>query len=302
MRGCTPLLLAFLVCTGAAPVSGQTPDPSSHGVLGEALRAPVTPPPPGFDPHYVKHVDALGIPVLGSAAVSDLALQTARDLVVEMLAHRPDARAEMMAQGFRLVVMSASEMTTDVPEHSRWRVPAIDDWRLTDGERARYDEPGGLGSRTGPEYWDGRARGMDDNPTTCAEENLLALEGDRYRGENICVHEFVHSIMQYGLKFSDPELYARIEAAYQDARDEGLWPEQYARTNAKEYFAEAAQTYFWSNIEFQHGDRCIQTPEDLERYDPRVFALVQEVFPSPRLRSDVYHGRNLREECDSAAF
>ncbi len=298
---CVLALGAFCVFVGCPPVYGQTQHHGGRGLLEEALRAPVTPPPPGFDPHYVKHVDALGIPILGSAAVSDLALQMARDLVVEMLAHRPDARAEMMAQGFRLVVMAGSEQTTDVPEHSRWTVPAIDDWRLTDGERARYHEPGGLGSLTGQEYWDRRARGMDDNPTTCAEENVLGLEGDRYRGENICVHEFVHSIMQYGLKFSDPELYARIEEAYETAMVEGLWPGQYARTNAKEYFAEAAQTYFWSNIEFQHGDRCIQTPEDLETYDPRAFALVQEVFPSRRLRSDVYHGRNLREVCDRGA-
>jgi hypothetical protein len=293
------LLGAMLLLAAAAqPLHAQQADAAA--LLPPALRAPITPPPPGFDPHYVKHVDALGIPVLGSAAVSDLALQMTRDLVVEMLALRPDARAKMIAQGFRLVVMAPTEQTTDVPEHSLWTVPAIDDWRLTTGERARYNEPGGLGSQTPQQYWNRRARGMDDNPTTCAEENVLGLEGDRYRGENICVHEFVHSIMQYGLKFSDPELYAEIEAAYAAAVAEDLWRGQYARTNAKEYFAEAAQTYFWSNIEFRDGDRCIRSADDLRSYDPRVHALVERVFASPRLRSDVYHGRNLRQVCERA--
>ena len=124
------------------------------------------------------------------------------------------------------------------------------------------------------------------------------MPDDRYRGENICVHEFVHSIMQYGLQFSDPELYAEIEAAYAAAMRDGLWAGHYASTNAKEYFAEAAQTWFFSNIEFAVGERCIRTPEDLRAYDPRVFDIIGRVFRTPRIRMDVYHGKNLRQVCD----
>jgi hypothetical protein len=286
--------LAILVATLPAAAQQRSGDAP---LLADYVRASITAPPPGFDPFYTKAADAGGIPILGSAAVSDDALLVARDIVNEMLAARPDARAEMMRQGFRLVVMAASEGTTDVPEHSLWTVPAIDDWRLTTGERARYHQPGGLGSQTPSQYWDRRARGMDDNPTTCAEENVLGMPDDRYRGENICVHEFVHSIMQYGLQFSDPVLYAEIEAAYAAAMRDGLWAGHYASTNAKEYFAEAAQTWFYSNIEFTAGERCIRTPEDLRAYDPRVYDVIGRVFGTQRIRMDVYHGKNLRQVC-----
>ena len=176
----------------------------------------VEPAPPGFDPAYTKYVDAEGIPILATDQASDSALLKVREIVNEMLAERPDARAEMVAQGFRMVVMAPSEQTTDVPEESFWTVPAKDDWRLTERERARYDHPGGMGSMTPKQYWDRRARGMDDNPTTCAQENVLGYPNVRYYGENICVHEFVHAIMEYGLQFSDPELYGEIEDAYRE--------------------------------------------------------------------------------------
>jgi hypothetical protein len=100
--------------------------------------------------------------------------------------------------------------------------------------------------------------------------------------------------MMYGLQFSDPALFAEVEAAWAKAMEEGLWQSHYARTNAKEYFAEAAQTWFWSNYEFSDGDRRIQTPEDLKAYDPRVYDLLTRVFPDNRIPMDAYHGRNLR--------
>ena len=37
------------------------------------------------------------------------------------------------------------------------------------------DEPGGLASMTGAEYWNARARGMGGRYTTAAEENILGL-------------------------------------------------------------------------------------------------------------------------------
>ncbi len=259
-----------------------------------AAQPGVEPAPPGFDPAYTKYVDAEGIPILATGQASDSALLKVREIVNEMLAKRPDARAEMVEQGFRMVVMAPSEQTTDVPEESLWTVPARDDWRLTAGERARYDEPGGMGSLTAKQYWDRRARGMDDNPTTCAQENVLGYPDVRYYGENICVHEFVHAIMEYGLQFSDPELYGDIEKAYEAAMAKGLWKGQYASTNHKEYFAEAAQTWFWSNIEFYDGNRRVQSPDDLKAYDPRVYELLGRVFGTHHLKGDVFYGRNLR--------
>ncbi len=209
----------------------------------------VEPAPPGFDPAYTKYVDAEGIPVLATAQASDSALLTVRDIVNEMLAKRPDARAELVSQGFRMVV-------------------------------------------TAP--WDRRDRGMDDNPTTCAQENVLGYPNVRYYGENICVQELALAIMQYGLQFSDPELYGEIRDAYRAAMAKGLWKGQYASANHEEYFAEAAQTWFWSNIEFWDGTTRVQSPEDLEAYDPRIYALLGRVFGTHHLSGDVFYARNVR--------
>src|SRR5207253_8357183 len=53
-----------------------------------------------------------------------------------------------------------------------------------------------------PEYKgltrDERTRGMGGLLTSCGEENLLRLEKDRYRGRDICIHEFSHSIRNHG--------------------------------------------------------------------------------------------------------
>jgi len=46
---------------------------------------------------------------------------------------------------------------------------------------------------------DPRTRGLGGLLTSCGEENLLGLEKDRYRGRDICVHEFAHNILGYGV-------------------------------------------------------------------------------------------------------
>lgn len=50
---------------------------------------------------YKKYVDANGIPIIGSEKVKDAALLMARDIVIYMLAGRPDLRKEMAAPGYR---------------------------------------------------------------------------------------------------------------------------------------------------------------------------------------------------------
>jgi hypothetical protein len=117
--------------------------------------------------------------VVSSEKVDDAALLMARDIINYMLLKRPDIRAVMVQNRSRLLVMSRTEGETDLPERRDWKKPAIDDRRLTPGERANYNAPNGIGSKTDKEYWDSRARGMGGNITSCAEENLLGLPGTR---------------------------------------------------------------------------------------------------------------------------
>ena len=148
--------------------------------------------------------------------------------------------------------MAPTEMTTDVPEQSHMD----------------------------SEYWDRRARGLGGRICSCGEENLLNLPGDRYANENILIHEFSHTIHNYGLKNVDPEFDDRLKEIYERSLAAGRWQDTYAATNREEFWAEGVQDYFDCNSTKAnagvHND--INTREELRAHDPELFALVDEVF------------------------
>lgn len=258
----------------------------------------IRPPPDslGLDStFYEKYASAEGIPVIGSGKVPDAAILVARDIVVHMLAARPDVRAEMVRRGYRVGVMAVSESTTDLPEQRDWKKPAFDDPRLTDGERARYHEPGGIASMTDKEYWDRRARGMGGRYTTGAEENVLGYPGTRYYGEHILVHEFSHGIAS-ALRRVDPALWEEVEVAYARAMDAGMYARHYAANTVAEYWAEGTQWWFWSNYEACFDGARLWSPADLERYDPALYHVFERVYPDHHIPMDVYHGANVRPQ------
>src|SRR5688572_11586759 len=168
------LAASFLIVSAAAATAQSPAPPKSLVPDYETFTVGPVPPEFGYDPaFYKKYVDATGIPIISSAKVPDRALLMARDIVVYMLANRPDIRREMAARKYRVGVMAQTEMTTDIPEQRDRKKPARDDARLTRSERENYDKPGGIGSQTDKEYWDRRARGLGGVYTTGAEENIL---------------------------------------------------------------------------------------------------------------------------------
>lgn len=288
------LVAAVALASGVAPAeangSGGTDAPGAARPLVTDYASAVIGAPPallGLDPFYRRHADALGIPIVSSAKAPDAALLVARDIVVHMLARRPDVRAALVARGWRITVMAQGELTTDVPEHRDLKKPPREE--LTAQEQARYERIERLSDR---QYWDRRARGLGGNPTSCAEENLLGYPGTRYYGENILVHEFAHA-MHEGIAAADPGLFAEIARAYADAMKAGRWKGSYGATNAGEYWAEGVQFWFHSNFEYRDGDRRVLTPEDLLRYDPRLYELVDRVYLGHRIPADVYCGREI---------
>ena len=289
------IIMAVVLLVGTIPAASQDGKTPPKPLVGDYAAVAIGAPPPSLavDPFYKKYTDALGIAILSSEKVPDAALLVARDIVIHMLAKRPDLRAEMVKKKMRVGVMAQSESTTDIPEHRNNKKPGRDDPRLTQGERANYDKPNGIGSMTDKEYWDRRARGLGGNPTTCAEENLLGYPGTRYYGENIFVHEFSHAIMGVAIRTADPALFAEIQAAYKDAMAGGLWKNHYASTNANEYWAEGTQTWFWSNYEYVDGSTRVQSPDDLLRYDPKLYALLGRVYEDHHIPMDVYYGKNI---------
>jgi RNA polymerase sigma factor (sigma-70 family) len=216
---------------------------------------PITPPPAWLhcDPFYQKHVSARGLPIIGSAKVSDQALREAAYLVNRVLENRPDICAAMIESGWRFVVMAETERTTDLPEQ-------------------RHLKP--------KESWD-RLRGLGDRMRNCGEENLLGLPSDRWPGKIVLVHELAHSIHTHGLNRIDRDFERRLRQLYQKAMRQELWKGSWAARNYADYWAEAVQSYFDCNRTLPIADapgRHVNTREELEAYDPEMFRFVDEVF------------------------
>jgi alpha-glucosidase len=220
-----------------------------------------------LDPFYQKQTDYKGLPILSSGKVSDAALVEARFLIGRMLADRDDVAAALVKNKCRFVVMAPTEMTTDVPE-----------------QRHMKNDP--------KTDWDKRARGLGGRITSCGEENLLNLKGDRYRNENILIHEFAHCIHGYGLRTVDPKFDGKLRACYARAKEKELWKDTYAATNAGEYWAEGVQSYFDCNAPPNRGvHNDINTREKLAKYDPELFELIDEAFKQSTYRYVRYDKR-----------
>ncbi len=270
MRRPWPGVLGFLMLiaglrpapllTAKEPFVGPPEPPARVTGVPETLREKVK-----LDPFYRKYADAQGLPVLSSGKVNDAALQEAVYLIRQMLSCRPDILQAMVRNRVRVVVMAPSEMTTDVPEQR---------------------------SMTPKDYWDKRARGLGGRLTSCGEENLLNLRGDRYFNENILIHEFSHAIHRYGIGSVDRTFDQRLQTIYKKAMDRGLWRNTYAATNHSEYWAEATQSYFDCNAPPGGVHNDINTREKLARYDPELFALLDEVYNKPEWRYVRYDKRN----------
>lgn len=211
-------------------------------------------------PFYQKYVSANGYPVVGSGKVDDYALKEAAWLINMMLARRPDVKKAMVASGSRMIVMAHDEFTSDVPEHSKLRPK---------------------------DYWDARARGLGGSKTepvcSCAEENILAFDGDPYSTENILIHEFAHNIHLRGMVNVDRTFDIRLEATYDKAMSAGLWKGKYASVNHAEYFAEGVQSWFDNNRQPDHDHNHVDTRRELKDYDPGLAAMCQEVFGDTKL-------------------
>jgi alpha-glucosidase len=174
--------------------------------------------------------------------------------------------SNLVGNNVELHIIGRDQVTTDLPE-----------WQQDKGKP--IEEYHGLTR-------DQRTRGMGGRLTSCGEENLLKLDKDRYRGRDICLHEFSHAIRNYGI---DQDLRDKFDAQYQVSLDKGRWVKSYAGSNPDEYFAELTMWYFGT-----HGDMTMTGPkpengtEGLKKYDPEAFQLFDE-FYTGKLAVKPYH-------------
>jgi len=215
--------------------------------------------PPEKD-FFFKQLDFHGIPIKAHKVVADEALYAAHDrlalLFTNLLTKQPMVISNLVARGAALHIIGRDQVTTDLPE-----------WRHDKGKAlAEYN---GLTR-------DQRTRGMGGLLTSCGEENLLRLEKDRYRGRDICLHEFSHSVLNNGCP---REIKLRVTEQHQRSLDKGLWQRSYAGSNPDEFFAELTMWYFGT-----HGDLHMSGPkpengrEGLKNYDPEGYKLMDDFY------------------------
>ncbi len=221
----------------------------------------------GFDKFYTKYVDVNGIPLISSWRVPDSAIVAAHRTLYAMTSMlKPEIVQAMKKANARVAIMARYEGTTDLPEHHY----LVNDTSLN---------------------WDLRARGLggtiEEPLTSCAEENVLAYQIDKYHAEDILIHEFAHAIHCIGIIQVDTAFNTRLNALYQKAMKSGILDNTYRSSTMEEYFAEGVQDWFNVNAEVPRTDgkhNWCNTREELQEFDPELYQLISEYFPKTNLQ------------------
>ena len=249
MRLALLLAILLLVAATANRLLAETNTP----VAPHLVISIIDPPEGGF---YAKRLDYEGVLIKAPTNVVDEALFAARDRLSMMLSNLASVRVKLRAAGAELHIIGRDQVTTDLPE-----------WRQDKGKPlAEYK---GLTR-------DQRTRGMGGLMTSCGEENLLRLEKDRYRGRDICVHEFAHNILGHGVS---REVRQKVREQYRRSLDHGLWVGSYGGSNYDEFFAELTMWYFGTHGDLGMKDAKPANGRDgLKAYDPEAFTLLDDFY------------------------
>lgn len=260
--------VALASCSNSSSSQGEDGGGSAFDslVIPECV---VTSPPDSLhlDLFYTKYVDVNGLPLISSWRVPDSAFVAAHRTLYAMTCMLPEAVLDsMVSYGTRIAIMARYEGTTDIPEHHY----LVNDTSLN---------------------WDLRARGLGGDLelplTSCAEENVLAYQIDKYHAEDILVHEFAHSIHLIGFMLAVPDFDSRLNTLYEKAKKKGILKGTYRETDRYEYFAEGIQDWFNVNAEMDHADgkhNWCNTREELEDFDKGLYDLIAEYFPKTSMQ------------------
>jgi hypothetical protein len=201
---------------------------------------------------YKKYTMFRGIPIIGSENVSDYAFLECAFTLDHLLHGRSLPYDALIKAHSKIGIIAVTEYTMDIPENQNPRMTA----------KGAYN--------------DGRSRGLGGLPlTTCAEENLLNLKGDKYTRENITIHEHAHTIAS-AIRRVQPEWYERLRDAQKAAKERGDYGDTYAMTNEQEYWAEGAQC--WFDCANPRNSGGASNRAELKAKDPALAQLLTEVY------------------------
>ena len=216
-----------------------------------------------IDNFYKKKSSVKGVLILSSDKVSDDAHAAAGRVIQMMLKDNSEITKRLIEAKASINIFADDEKVSDFPEMSSLK-----------------------GSKT----FDGRNRddicgtgGVPGRPlTTICEKNLLKKKNDPYfEKEDICTHEFAHTIMNVG--FSS-EQKAEIQSLYLKALTNNMYRRKdghpsYEMADSQEFFA------VLSGIWFKSFDKesPIHTPdlsdrESIKKTYPEMYEFLQKIY------------------------
>jgi len=208
---------------------------------------------------YGKFTQAYGMPVTASTKVDDRALMRMCYLVRWLYASHRSVRRAAHSNFGRFIIIGKNQRTTEMPEYRHMDV-----------------------------YYDERARGFGGHVTSTSEENLLYFQKNKWRGMDMGAHEVAHNMHLTGLEKGKPGIFRAISYAYTAAMAAGKYYlgsySMYARTDYREYFAEALDSYI--------GDSWASVPPhnqaELASYDNAVYQTLKQALPCNKYNSWIY--------------
>lgn len=199
-----------------------------------------------------------GVKILGTKNVRKEAMTKAEEMLEIILAN--EAVAERMGEaGCMLGIFGEGEIAYDILEH-----------RYTYDENYLYVE--GFGGTP-------LASIKDANVLRLKEEDYYT----NYPDESILVHEFGHTVQNYGLT---NEQYQEWENIYNASVTKGgKWPDSYAGSNSSEYFATLSAIWFNAMDDTWNGQwdgvrGPINTREELKVYDNAAYTFLSKIYVS----------------------
>tara|TARA_R110002050_G_scaffold204633_1_gene340418 strand:+ start:70760 stop:71590 length:831 start_codon:yes stop_codon:yes gene_type:complete len=249
---------------------------AQHSKAEQEYKVTVPPAELNLDPFYKKFADVNGIAVVSSWRVPDSAFVQACRIIDFMTKDLPEETlTQMVKMRARMGIMARYEGTTNIPEHAH----LANDTTLN---------------------WDLRARGLGGDMelplTTCAEENLLCFQIDKYHAEDIAIHEFAHAIHLIGIAPLDTTFNQLLQDKLDAAIAAGKYQKTYAATNIYEYWAEGVQNWFNVNAEVEFPDgkhNWVNTREDMKKYDPDLYEIVSRYFSDFKENPSCHSATNL---------
>jgi hypothetical protein len=190
-------------------------------------------------------------------SVSHEAFKRTQFVVQQMTSHSPEIREKMVATGFAVEIIGKDQVLSDLPDCAHLKGKKTRDGRDFD---------------TGTRSVGGREM------CSIGEENPLCLSDQTYRKEDICVHEFSHSMMDH----MDADDVRQIAAAYKNAVDKELYPKGiHMMANSGEYWAEGVQARGHAS---HRRKRRIQYQQKIKGHDKALAAVPEKVYGSVQLQ------------------